>query len=278
VRLDLAYDGTAYAGWARQVGQLGIAEVVEEALARVLRLGPGAPPPRTTVAGRTDAGVHARGQVCHIDIPGAAWSAVVGRSTDPPGVALVRRLAGVLPRDVRVRRAEVAPAGFDARFAALTRRYAYRLVDDVAGADPLRRQEIVHHPRPLDVAAMTAASGPLLGEHDFAAFCRRRAGATTIRTLVELSWERAEGGLVVASVVADAFCHSMVRALVGALLAVGDGRRGADWPAALLAARVRDPAVVVAPAHGLTLEEVTYPPDSELAQRARSARRRRPQI
>ena len=269
VRLDLAYDGTAYAGWARQVGQLGVAEVVEEGLAKVLRL---AAPPRTTVAGRTDAGVHARGQVCHLDIPGTAWAAVGGRSSDPPGVALVRRLAGVLPPDVRVRRAALAPRGFDARFSALSRRYAYRLVDDVAGADPLRRNEVVHHARPLDVAAMDVASRSLLGRHDFAAFCRRRAGTTTIRTLLELSWRREENGLVVASVAADAFCHSMVRSLVGALLAVGDGRRGADWPAALLAARVRDSRVTVAPAHGLTLEEVSYPPDEELAERARSTR------
>ena len=275
VRLDLAYDGTAYAGWARQVGQLGVAELLEGALATVLRLDPRAGPPRTTVAGRTDAGVHARGQVCHIDIPRSAWAAVVGRSGDPPGRALVRRLAGLLPPDIRVSRAELAPAGFDARFSALSRRYAYRLTDDVAGTDPLRRHELVHHPHPLDVAAMNAASRSLLGEHDFAAFCRRRAGASTIRTLLELSWERAEGSLVVGSVVADAFCHSMVRALVGALLAVGDGRRGTDWPGALLAARVRDPAVTVAPAHGLTLEEVVYPSDDELGERARSTRRRR---
>ena len=275
VRLEVAYDGTCYAGWARQVGQLGIAEVLEGALATVLRLDPGGGPPRTTVAGRTDAGVHARGQVCHLDIPRAAWDCVVGRSSDPPERALVRRLAGVLPPDVRVRRAELAPAGFDARFGALSRRYAYRLTDDVAGPDPLRRHEVVHHPRPLDVTAMDTAARAVLGERDFAAFCRRRAGASTIRTLLEFSWRRQEDGLVVASVVADAFCHSMVRALVGALLAVGDGRRGTDWPGALLAARVRDPAVTVAPAHGLTLEEVAYPPDDELAERARSTRRRR---
>ena len=275
VRLDVAYDGTAYAGWARQVGQLGIAEVLEGALATVLHVDPRGGPPRTTVAGRTDAGVHARGQVCHLDIPRSAWAAVVGRSGDPPERALVRRLAGLLPPDIRVSRAELAPPGFDARFSALSRRYAYRLSDDLAGPDPLRRHEVVHHPRPLDVAAMDTATRALLGERDFAAFCRRRAGASTIRTLLEFSWRREEGGLVVASVVADAFCHSMVRALVGALLAVGDGRRGTDWPGALLAARVRDPAVTVAPARGLTLEEVAYPPEEELAERARSTRRLR---
>ncbi len=274
VRLEVAYDGTAYAGWARQVGQLGIAEVLEGALTTVLRLDPLGRPPRTTVAGRTDAGVHARGQVCHLDIPRCAWAAVVGRSADPPERALVRRLAGVLPPDVSVRRAELAPPGFDARFSALSRRYAYRLTDDIAGPDPLRRHELVHHPHPLDVAAMNAASRSLLGEHDFAAFCRRRAGASTIRTLLEFSWRRRDG-LVVATAVADAFCHSMVRALVGALLAVGDGRRDEAWPGALLAARVRDPAVTVAPAHGLTLEEVTYPADDELAERASSTRRLR---
>jgi tRNA pseudouridine38-40 synthase len=275
VRLEVAYDGTSYAGWARQVGQLGVAEVVEGALATVLRLDPRGGPPRTTVAGRTDAGVHARRQVCHLDIPRTAWAAVVGRSNDPPERALVRRLAGVLPPEVSVRRAELAPPGFDARFSALSRRYAYRLTDDVAGVDPLRRHEVVHHPRPLDVAAMDSAARTLLGERDFAAFCRRRAGGSTIRTLLEFSWRRREDGLVVASVVADAFCHSMVRALVGVLLPVGDGRRGTDWPGAVLAARVRDPAVMVAPAHGLTLEEVAYPPDDELAERATLTRRRR---
>ncbi len=265
VRLDVAYDGTGYAGWAPQPDQRTVAGVLETALATVLRL---TGPARLTAAGRTDAGVHARGQVAHVDLPTTAWLAL-------PEVALARRLAGVLPHDVRVRGVRLAPVGFDARFSALSRRYAYRVADTLGACDPVRRREVLWRQRPLDLETMNAASTRLLGQHDFAAFCRRRAGATTVRTLRRLSWERAEGGLAVATVVADAFCHSMVRALVGALLAVGDGRRTPDWPGELLARRVRDPAVTVAPAHGLCLEEVHYPPDGELAARAEHTRRRR---
>ena len=245
---------------------------MQGALARVLRL-PEEPP--LTVAGRTDAGVHARGQVCHLDVPAGTWSALPGRSTRSPGQSLVRRLAAVLPADVRVFAAAEVPAGFDARFSALSRRYAYRVSDTPYGVDPLRRHEVLWHDRPLDLASMNAAATALVGEHDFAAFCRPRKGgeATTIRTLRELSWQRAEGGLAVARVDADALCHSMVRALVGALLAVGDGRRPAVWPAQVLAAGVRDPAVTVVAAHGLTLEEVRYPADDQLATRERETRR-----
>ncbi|WP_211489906.1 tRNA pseudouridine(38-40) synthase TruA [Georgenia thermotolerans] len=285
VRLDLAYDGSEFAGWAAQPGLRTVQGVLEDALTTVLRL---PAPARLTVAGRTDAGVHARGQVAHVDVPAAAWAAVPGRSDRGPGEALVARLAGVLGRggsprgasDVVVRRAVEAPVGFDARFAAVWRRYAYRIADDVARRDPLRRHDVLWHNRPLDVAAMDAAAQQLLGEHDFAAYCKPREGATTIRTLLDLRWRRLPGGapdagLVVAEVRADAFCHSMVRALVGASLAVGEGRRPVGWPARVLAAGVRDAAVTVAPAHGLTLEEVAYPADHELAARARQARARR---
>ncbi len=208
-------------------------------------------------------------------MPRGAYAAVTGRGSRPPGDALVRRLAGTLPSDVRVRGAEEAPPGFDARFSAIWRRYAYRVCDDLAAADPLRRHEVLDHSRRLDLTAMNAAAARLLGEHDFAAFCRRREGATTVRHLRELEWERGRTGIAVGRVVADAFCHSMVRALVGALLPVGEGQRPVEWPAAVLAGRVRDPAVNVVPARGLTLEEVGYPPADELAARATVARRRR---
>jgi tRNA pseudouridine38-40 synthase len=176
-----------------------------------------------------------------------------------------------------VRAAGPAPGGFDARFSAVHRRYAYRVSEDGWGVDPLRRHDVLDHRRPLDVAAMDAAAASLAGLHDFAAFCRRREGATTVRTLLRYSWSRpapgsADDGLVVATVVADAFCHSMVRALVGALLPVGEGRRDVGWPARVLAAAERDPAVAVVAAHGLTLEHVEYPPDAELAARATAAR------
>lgn len=272
VRLDLGYDGTGFRGWARQPGLRTVQETLEDALARVLRL---QAPPVTVVAGRTDAGVHATGQVCHVDLPRTVWLAVRDRSGSARGEVLRRRLAGVLPDDVVVTRVTAAAPGFDARFSALRRRYAYRLADDPAGVPPLRRWDVVRARGPLDVAAMDAAARTLEGLHDFAAFCRPRPGATTVRTLLEYRWSRDADGFVTARVVADAFCHSMVRALVGAVLPVGSRRRPVDWPRQVLDAGVRDPAVEVAPAHGLVLEEVVYPGDADLAERARVARRRR---
>ena len=253
-----------------QPGRRTVADTLLVGLETVLRVPAGEL--RLVVAGRTDAGVHAVGQVAHVDLPRTAWDAVPGRGGLPPGRALVRRLGGVLPPDVRVHAAAEAPPGFDARFSALRRRYAYRVCDDEAGAPPLRRHDVLAHHRPLDAAAMDDAAGRLVGLHDFAAFCKRRDGATTVRTLLEYGWTRDGDGFAVARVVADAFCHSMVRALVGALLPVGDGRRDAGWPAQILAGRTRDAAVAVVPPHGLTLEEVVYPDDAGLAARAREAR------
>ncbi len=229
--------------------------------------------PQVTVAGRTDAGVHARGQVVHVDVAADMWAAIPGRTTRPSEESLLRRLAGVLPPDVRVFAVSVAPEGFDARFSAVSRRYTYRVADSPYGVDPLRRHDVLWHDRPLDLDLMNAAAAGLRGEHEFAAFCRQREGATTIRTLLDLSWERTALGLAEARVEADAFCHNMVRALIGCLLAVGDGRRPISWPATVLAGRVRDPGVTVVAPHGLTLEEVRYPPDDQVAQRAAAARR-----
>jgi tRNA pseudouridine38-40 synthase len=273
VRLDLSYDGTGFAGWATQPGLRTVQGTLEAALGTVLRH----PDPRLTVAGRTDAGVHARGQVAHLDLPRDVWEAVRGRMTAAPGDALVRRLAGVLPPDVVVHRASEAPPGFDARFSPLWRRYAYRIADDMTLVDPLRRAHVVRHRVPLDADAMARAAGPLVGLHDFLAYCRPREGATTVRDLQVLDVVRPtdgpDAGLVVLTVQADAFCHTMVRSLVGALTTVGEGRRPESWPAELLAGRVR--ASAVAPAHGLTLEEVAFPPDAELAARAEATRARR---
>jgi tRNA pseudouridine38-40 synthase len=267
----LGYDGTRFSGWARQPGRRTVQGVVEEAVGTVLRLGR---PASLTVAGRTDAGVHARAQVAHTDVPAEAWRRAGQRLPEGVNVsdAIVRRLAGVLPDDIRVFRIAPAPPGFDARFSALRRRYAYRVSDNPGGLDPLRRHDVLWHKRPLDLDAMNLAAAGLLGEHDFAAFCRHREGATTIRRLSELHWQRAEGGLAVASIEADAFCHNMVRAMVGALLAVGDGRRPIDWPARVLRAGVRDPAVPVVPPQGLTLEQIRYPdtPDGMAARAAES--------
>ena len=252
VRLDLAYDGTGFAGWAAQPARRTVQGAVEQALAVLLRTDA----PRLTVAGRTDAGVHARGQVAHVDLP-------QGTATD---ALLLRRLNGLLPLDVRVHRAVPAPAGFDARFSALARTYRYRLADGPEAVDPLRR-DVLDWARPLELLALQSAAPAMLGEHDFAAYCRRREGATTVRALLELSWERGADGLLVMTIRADAFCHSMVRSVVGAMLAVGEGRRAPEWPAGLLDRRERANDVAVAPPHGLTLEAVAYPPDSELLSR-----------
>jgi tRNA pseudouridine38-40 synthase len=233
--------------------------VLTDALATVLRT-----PVALTVAGRTDAGVHATGQVAHADLPGDA---------DPD--RLVRRLARLLPPDVRVRAVRPVPPAFDARFGALRRHYRYRVATAPHGAEPLRARDTLAWPHPLDLDAVAAASAGLLGEHDFAAFCKRREGATTVRTLLEMAWDRTPSGVAVATVRADAFCHSMVRSLVGCLLAVGEGRRSPSWAAEVLGTQARASSVAVAPAHGLTLEEVAYPPDAELAAQASLTRRRR---
>ncbi len=268
LRLDLAYDGTDFHGWAAQPGLRTVQGVVEAAIAQVLRLD-AAP---LTCAGRTDTGVHARGQVAHLDLDPDVLEAVASRSTRSPTEALLRRLNGVLSPDVRVHRVAEAAEGFDARFSALWRRYAYRIADAPELVDPLVRSEVLAWPRPLDVDAMNEAAGLLVGERDFAAFCKKREGATTVRTLLDLSVQREASGLAVATVRADAFCHSMVRALMGCLVAVGEGRREPSWAGEVLAAAVRDPAVTVMHAHGLTLEEVAYPPDGELAAQATAAR------
>jgi tRNA pseudouridine38-40 synthase len=271
LRIDLAYDGTDFHGWATQPGLRTVQGLVEEALARVLR----AESASVTCAGRTDTGVHARGQVVHVDVDPALVAAATTRGEATPTEGLLRRLNGVLPPDVRVRDVREAPDGFDARFSALWRRYAYRIADDERLVDPLVRRAVLARPRPLDLDAMNAAAAGLLGAHDFAAFCRKREGATTVRTLLDLTWGRDEAGLAVATVRADAFCHRMVRALVGCLVVVGEGRQPVSWAADVLTAAVRDPGVTVVPPQGLTLEQVAYPDADGLAARARAARRTR---
>jgi tRNA pseudouridine38-40 synthase len=266
VRLDLSYDGTDFSGWAKQAGgRRTVQGEIEDALRTVTRSKDVTY--ELTVAGRTDAGVHARGQVAHVDLPTGLW--------EEHREKLLKRLAGRLAKDVRVWSLREAPAGFNARFSAFWRRYAYRVTDSPGGVDPLLRGHVLWHDWPLDVDAMNEAAARLLGEHDFAAYCKRREGATTIRTLQELSLVRGDDGIITATVRADAFCHNMVRSLIGALLFVGDGHRGPDWPGKVLAAGVRDSAVHVVRPHGLTLEEVGYPADDLLAARNKEARNRR---
>lgn len=251
-----------------------MAGVLDGALSTIFRV-----PLRVFAAGRTDTGVHATGQVAHLDIPTEQIALAYPRHPRPGDdefAPLVRRLAKLLPEDVRVREIVRAPEGFDARFSALRRHYVYRLTLAPWGAEPQQARYVTPWRRPLDIAAMTAASRLLLGVHDFAAFCRARPGATTIRELQRLEWvlnetawpETGRAGLLTGHVTADAFCWSMVRSLVGALLAVGEGRREPDWCATLLGAGGRSSEFAAAPARGLTLVGVDYPPDGELAARS----------
>jgi tRNA pseudouridine38-40 synthase len=264
LRLDISYDGTDFAGWATQAGQRTVAGVIDEALSTVFRT-----PIITRAAGRTDAGVHATGQVAHVDVPADAIPLAYPRTRregETEFLPLVRRLAKLLTDDVRVRDIDRAPAGFDARFSALRRHYEYRLSTAPFGVAPADARFVAAWGRPLDLDAMRAASRELLGLNDFAAFCRPRVGATTIRDLQRLDWVR-DGDAITAYVTADAFCWSMVRSLVGALLAVGEGRLDPTWCAGLLEQTSRSSAFAVAPARGLTLVGVDYPPDDELAER-----------
>lgn len=273
IRLDVAYDGADFSGWAAQPDRRTVQGVLEDALTRQ--------PPgqslvgRTVVAGRTDAGVHADAQVLHVDVvPIGSEHPARGVPVDERGVPELRRMRHrwnrYLPGDVRVVDACVAPAGFDARFAAVRRHYRYRVSDAPWGVDPLRRRDTLAWHRALDVERLNLASAPLVGLHDFAAYCKQRAGATTVRKLLSIEWHRCDEYTVYADISADAFCHSMVRGVVGALLMTGDGRREISWPGQVLAQGVRCSAV--APAHGLRLLGVDYPADDELGSRALEAR------
>lgn len=271
VRLDVAYDGTDFHGWATQSGGLRtVAGVLQEKLSLVTRH-----PIELVVAGRTDAGVHASGQVCHADIPADAFEQ---RSLTRPE-DLVRRLSRMLPADVRLHGASAAPQGFDARFSALRRHYIYRVTTHPAGPVPVRARDTAAWRHPIDLEKTQAASDALIGLNDFAAFCKAREGATTVRELQEFRWvdvsTEAEPQTYDAHVTADAFCWSMVRSLVGAALTVGSGKRPEDFTPGLLKETKRSSAVPVAPAEGLNLVRVDYPADEELAERALTTRAKR---
>jgi tRNA pseudouridine38-40 synthase len=280
IRLDIAYDGTAFRGWARQPGLRTVQGTLEDALARIVG---GAP--RLVVAGRTDAGVHATGQVAHLDLdPDQVRRLPRGRgpaASEPAeaATALSTRVRGVLGAypDVTVRSTVLAPDGFDARFSAVWRRYEYRIADGDARYEPLERLRTTTVRGALDVAGMDAAARSLIGLHDFAAYCKPRDEATTIRTLLEFDWRRTAEGVLLAHVRADAFCHSMVRALVGACVAVGEGRLGVDDVVSIRDGAVRTSETKVLAARGLTLTEVGYPAVDLLADRAEQTRRRRDQ-
>jgi tRNA pseudouridine38-40 synthase len=276
LRLDISYDGTDFSGWASQPDRRTVAGDLTQAMTMLLRH-----PVQLVVAGRTDAGVHAQGQVAHADVDSDGLRALAPRQADvdedsAARLGLLRRLAGVLRPDLRIRSVTLAAKGFDARFSALRRHYRYRIGTADWGVEPRDRRFVFARRRALDTDAMTRAGAALIGLHDFAAFCRPREGASTTRELQSLAVTRSgDGDEVWIDVVADAFCHSMVRALVGSLLAVGEGRDPVERPAAVLAAARRTSATHVAPAHGLTLLAVDYPPDAELARRAEFTRARR---
>ena len=253
LRIDLAYDGSNFAGWAKQPDRRTVQECIEEALAKISRI-----TPETIVAGRTDAGVHATGQVIHVDLPESV-------ALDD----LVYKLNRILDEDVRIHNISIAPEAFHARFSALRRRYRYKILDENKVLDPLARLDVATWYRPLDLDVMNKTSALLLGEHDFAAFCKYREGATTTRTLERYEWKRSAEGFLVADIVADAFCYSMVRNLVGAVVCVADGRFDPEWIVGVLNNKERVSDSLVFSGRGLTLYQVDYPSDTELLERAK---------
>lgn len=277
IRLDLAYDGGPFNGWAVQPGRRTVQGTLEEALAMLIRR-----PVRVTVAGRTDAGVHARGQVVHVDLTEAEWVGLNRGVELDPAVALLRRLRGALSRglgdltgSIEVHRVSIAPEGFDARFSALWRRYSYRIADGPLLWDPLGRSSTLWYREPLDVGLLNEGASQLLGLQDFRSYCKPREGATTIRELQRFDFARGADGVLVATVQADAFCHNMVRSLVGSALFVGAGSEEPGWLHERLITRQRDAKSVLAAPHPLVLEEVAYPSASGLLARAELTRARR---
>jgi tRNA pseudouridine38-40 synthase len=277
IRLDLSYDGGPFSGWAVQPGLRTVQGVLEEALALLIRR-----QVRVTVAGRTDAGVHARGQVVHLDLTETEWRGLNRGAELEPAVALLRRLRGALSRGlgqlsgaVEVHRVLIAPAGFDARFSALWRRYSYRIADGPTLWDPLGRHSTLWHKEQLDTGLLNEGASRLLGLQDFRSYCKPREDATTIRELQRFEFTRGADGVIVAAVQADAFCHNMVRSLIGAALHVGSGLEQPGWLYERLIARQRDARSVLAAPHPLVLEEVAYPSASGLLARAELTRARR---
>jgi tRNA pseudouridine38-40 synthase len=263
LRIDLAYDGTNFYGWGKQPDRRSVQEEVEKALGTITQT-----KIDSIVAGRTDAGVHATGQVIHVDVP---------ESINLDEIAY--KLNRILDEDIRIFGVSIAPEAFHARFSALRRHYTYKILDANKVMPPLHRYDVASWYRPLDLEQMNAASKLLLGDHDFAAYCKYREGATTIRQLQKFEWVRDAEGYLIGDVVADAFCYSMVRNLVGAVVCVADGRFGPEWIAETLANKVRVSDSLVFPACGLTLRQVDYPSDSELLERAaKTVARREAQV
>ena len=253
LRIDLAYDGTNFSGWGKQPDRRTVQEEVEKALTTATQS-----KIETIVAGRTDAGVHATGQVIHVDVPESL-------NLDE----LSYKLNRMLDTDVRIMKIAVVTGPFNARFSALRRHYTYKILDGNQTIPPLDRLDVAGWYRELDVDLMNQASALMLGSHDFAAYCKFREGSTTIRNLQRFHWTRDSAGLLIGDVVADSFCYSMVRNLVGAVVCVADGRFGPEWIEQTLANKVRISDSLVFPACGLSLRQVDYPTNDQLLEHAK---------
>lgn len=302
LRIDLAYDGGDFYGWAKQPTLRTVQGEIEAALHRILRVPADdspeaqAEPLRLTVAGRTDTGVHASHQVCHVDIADNVLARAVGHMDVPPTVALTRRLQRMLPDDIRIHSIAPAPDGFDARFSALERTYVYRIADRGSEIDPRLRGFVLHIDDDLDIAAMNAAAAMTIGLHDFGSFATPNPGGTTIREVKTAYWRRipirplvadsdtmgeqyrtpaVESGLLCFTIVADAFARNMVRSLVGGCVQVGCGKRSLEWFAEKMATPLREGSTGPIAPQGLTLEHIAYPADDQLAARAEAIRAKR---
>lgn len=260
-RIDLAYDGTDFSGWAIQPGL----RTVEGDLVKALEVIFGKLENGLRVAGRTDAGVHAIAQVLHVDL-----TPVQARRIKS---GLPKRLNAMLPRDVRIHKVELAAEGFHARFSATSREYRYR-INQSAIENPLIGRYQLWHKYPLDASKMHDAGQHLLGLHDFASFCKRRAGSTTIREMKKLRVSEAKGEIVI-DLEADAFCHNQVRSIVGALVAIGENTLSLKQLLAILDQKKRVGKFKVVGAEGLTLMKVNYPKDHLLAKQAEKTRNMR---
>jgi tRNA pseudouridine38-40 synthase len=264
LRIDFSYDGTDFSGWAKQPGLHTVQGSLDVALATILRLDT----IQSTVAGRTDAGVHATGQTAHID---------VDDSVKPE--QLLRQLNSILSGvAIHIHRVMVAPLGFDARYSPMFRRYEYRVSDAIGNRDPRTRNFTLWVDDHLDIDRMNAAATSILGLHDWTTYCKPRPRATRVRELQIFRWRREKDGTLVAEVQADAFCHNMVRNLVGMCIAVGRGKLTVSDAVKLREERARTSAFIVVPPHGLTLVEVGYPADDEVGERAELSRARRESV
>ena len=252
LRLDIAYDGTNFSGWAKQPDRRTCQELLESTISKIARV-----KVETVVAGRTDAGVHATGQVVHVDVP---------ENLDLED--LTYRINRIMDEDLRITKISIAPPAFHARFSALRRAYTYKILDNNQVIPPLNRADVAPWYRTLNLDLLNEASALLLGSNDFAAFCKFREGSTTIRNLEKFSWIRDDNGFLIADVVADAFCYSMVRNLVGAAVCVAEGRFEPNWIAEMLTNRQRISDSMVFPPEGLTLVQVDYPNNAQLLARA----------